>query len=73
VFGAKDIYEMKWFSDGSYDPELFPEYIKEKCEFLRRLAVTLTEALHSSDIILKPTSTRGPQGQIDYAAMYEDA
>jgi hypothetical protein len=73
VFGKNDIYEMKWFSDGSYDPDMWPEYIPEKCEFLRRLAVTLTETLRSPDVTIKPSSTRGLQGQVDYVAMYEDA
>lgn len=73
VFGKNDIYEMKWFSDGSYDPDMFPEHIPEKCEFLRRLAATLTETLRDSDVAIKASSTRGPQGQIDYIAIYEDA
>ena len=70
VFGEDNIYQMMWFSDGSYDPELYPEHTPEQCEFLRRLAVTLTEALHNSDVTFKPTSTRGPQGQVDYMAIY---
>lgn len=69
VFGKNDIYEMKWFSDGSYDPNMFPEHTPQECEFLRRLAVTLTEALRSSNITISPSSTRGPQGQVDYIAI----
>lgn len=62
------VYEMMWFDDGSYDPELFPEHIPELCEFLRRLAVTLTEALRGPGITFEAGATRGPQGQVDYVA-----